>query len=753
MKNGSGGSVKRRYIARAAASGLFVLAFCFFPLQGDASGGYAQALESTASTSKDDLQSRLDAAMKARESGDVEAIGKASAQVIGLGLVEMAKLRLDQKAYEEAARLCRESLEYEDSPETRVELAIVSLYAKKPGDAVEEATEATRKDPNNALAWSVRGEALLEKENYEEAVIALSKAVELKRDAEPLYALGVAHLKLGEKQKAASDFAELIKLTGEHGWSRVLIGQAYQKANQPQEAAEQFQKALQLDPKTPEANYYWALTLLKANDWNATPEVKAHLLGELKVNPRHFLAYYLLGYFASNERNYAESDPYLQQAAHLNPSLPEVWLYLGLNAQGRGERGQAEAYFRKAIALTKKEDPTRHLSIRKAYVGLGRILLSSGRKEESEKMFQKARELEKEEQLEGQRRMAKMNEKEEAAKKQESEPYLPEDERTSSLEKENGSSKDLYVAPISNSPGGSAAKAEAYLRTVLGSSLNDLATAEALQERYQLAVAHYREAESWDKRIPGLKRNLGLALYYAGNPSEAVPLLTSAVSEEPGDEHARAALGLAYFETKEFKKSAQTISTIPNRATESPQLGLAWAASLAETGSKKEARVVLERLEKNEVRLGASEGTRLARLWLELGEAGRAEQTFRDVLQMDAASMDARVGLGAALLQLRRPAEAVEALQPVLTDPSGSWKGHYELGRAYLELGSLREAIQQLKEAAALQPGEISVHSELETAYRKAGRVADAEQQKALCEALKRKRRSTSDSATKNRSN
>src|SRR5205807_6637168 len=100
------------------------------------------------------------------------------------------------------------------------------------------------------------------------------------------------------------------------------------------------------------------------------------------------------------------SGPLLTAAAKLNPALPEVWLYLGLNAHDRGANRLAETYFRKAIALATNDIPTEHLSILKAYFGLGRSLLSTGRKAESDKLFQKARELQREEQAEGQRRMA-----------------------------------------------------------------------------------------------------------------------------------------------------------------------------------------------------------------------------------------------------------------------------------------------------------------------------------------------------------
>jgi len=118
--------------------------------------------------------------MDARKSEDPAAIGRASQQVIALALAQMAKLRLDQKAYEDAAKLCQESLAFEDTAETRVEIAIANLYAKKPSDAVKQATAATEMDSQNALAWTIKGEALLRIKNYSSAVAALNEGIKLK---------------------------------------------------------------------------------------------------------------------------------------------------------------------------------------------------------------------------------------------------------------------------------------------------------------------------------------------------------------------------------------------------------------------------------------------------------------------------------------------------------------------------------------------------------------------------------------------
>jgi uncharacterized protein HemY len=153
----------------------------------------------------DNLSQRLDAAMEARKSGDLAAIGLTSQRVISLGLVDMAKLRLDAKAYDEAMKLCGESLMFEDTAETRVEIAIASLYAKKPAEAVKQASAATELDPQNALAWTIKGEALLRSHDYANAAAALSRALQVKLDAESVYALGMAQLGMGDKEAAVKN--------------------------------------------------------------------------------------------------------------------------------------------------------------------------------------------------------------------------------------------------------------------------------------------------------------------------------------------------------------------------------------------------------------------------------------------------------------------------------------------------------------------------------------------------------------------
>ena len=584
--------------------------------------------------------------MDARNSGDPAAVGRASEKVLALALAGMARLRLDEKVYDQAMRLSEESLRFEDAPETRAEIALVSLYAGNPTEAAKQASAAAEMDPQNALAWKIKGEALLESLDYSGASEACTKALALKQDPESLYTLGTAQLGLGEKQKAAETFANFLAQVGDFGWSRVLVGRAYQGQGLSQEAEAKFNKALILDPTTPNANYFWAITILQGNGTNPTPEVYSHLKAELRLNPRHFAANYMLGSLASTARNDSESDRYLRLASEIKPSVPETWVLLGLNAQRRKSNQAATAYFRTAIERGKNLDPKEHFELRKAYFGLGRLMIASGKTKEGEELLRKAKELQVQMLTENRKKFTVTKQEEREGMGTDA-PFIPEDDSShhpyvglsaakSATATEKSYAKPRGTAHQRSDPQG---KEEAYLAAVLGASFNDLATAEALESKYGDALRHYREAAQWDPQIPGLQRNLGLAAYYAGQPAEAIRLLSKTVAQAPGDSHARAVIGLAYFSSGNFAKTVLTITPIAEQALQDPELGLAWATSLAQAGDKKAAIRALERLEAS-------------------GKLLEAIEQFERTAQMQPSNLSYHLGLEEAYRKAGRAADA-----------------------------------------------------------------------------------------------
>ena len=477
----------------------------------------------------------------------MSAVAAASEQIVALGLREMGKLRLFESAYPEAARFSRRSLEFEDVPDAHVDLAAANFFTKQPDEALKETRQALAADPRNATAWTIQGQAQIKKKDYRAAVESFQKSLEIRPDRETSYGLASCLLRLKETEKAAAIFQRMTAASGDRSSLHLLFGVAYRNATLYDDAIREFQRALSFNPKVPNGHYFLGLTYLMQNEWVLTPEARRQLLEQLRIDPGNFFANYLLGYMAFSSNQPQEADYYLREAARLNPSSSEAWLYLGLNAYRRKENQRAEHLFRKAIALAERSGVEAHNEIRKAYTSLGRILIASGRASEAEQCFEKARAI--------QQNMIADNQEgsgmgdsggsgvssTDIPSLPQNEPPLPLGERAKDSARPLGSIA-LSHAKLTQGQEKQAAAQEEFLRSVLGGAFNDLATVEAMQKQYAVALGHYQEAEGWDPKVPNLMRNLGFTAYRAGNKPEAIRALRKALALAPGDDAARAVL-------------------------------------------------------------------------------------------------------------------------------------------------------------------------------------------------------------------
>jgi len=523
--------------ARGACLFLLAVLGC---LQGSAQHKAASPL--------DEFDRRFAAANSAKQAGDLPAAAAASEKIIALGLREMGKLRLFEAAYPEAARLFRRSLDFEDVADAHVDLAAANLFTNRWDEALKGISQALGSDPRNAAAWAIQGQAQIKKKDYRAAVESFQKSLEIRPDRETSYSLASSLLRLKEKDKAAAIFQQMTVESGDRSSLHLLFGVAYRNATLYGDAIREFQRALSLDPKVPNGHYFLGLTYLMQNEWVLTPEARRQFLEQLRADPRNFFANYLLGYMAFSSNHPQEADHYLGEAATLNPSSSEAWLYLGLNAYHRNENQRAERLFRKAIALAERSGVDAHNDIRKAYTSLGRILIASGRAAEGEQYFEKARAI--------QQHMIAANQEGSVSDSGGSGvssadvPSLPQNEPQVPLEG-MGKDKDAAMSLGSNALSHAkptqaqerqAAAQEEFLRSVLAGAFNDLATIEAMQKQYAVALGHYREAEGWDPKVPNLMRNLGFTAYRAGNQPEAIRALRKALALAPNDDAARAVL-------------------------------------------------------------------------------------------------------------------------------------------------------------------------------------------------------------------
>jgi tetratricopeptide (TPR) repeat protein len=715
-----------------------------------------------------ELDTRIADAHSARDSGDPAAVQRANERLIAAALRELAILRMAESAYPQASELYSSSLHFEDTPGARLDLATAEIQAGKFADAIKQAQEVLATNPKDLRADRVLASALTQNGDCAKAVEPFTRIARAEPTVENLYPLAMCLLqtrKPNDKVRAVAVFEQMKQIAGDSGSLHVLFGRAYRDADDMPSAVREFQRAVAIDPRTPHAHYFLGLAQLYLKDWKPTPEAEAELRKEVEYYPRDYLANYMLGFLISGERRYDESNMYLKEAALLNPSAPEPFLYLGLNAYSQDDMKRAEEMLRKAVVLTGDDEERSNYQIRRAYVELGRILATSGRKEEGEVYLAKARNLQNKTMEQSQQQVASIAGSGSIAAVV---PLSRQQENQSAPLPQAGTDLIARVDPASMSVSKltteqrTAIEAEENeLRSVLGLAFNDLGTSEAIRREYAQALGHYQQAEQWDSSLPGLEKNLGQCAFRAGDYPEAIRGLSKALMEKPDMAAVRAQLGMSYFATNQFSQAALTFAPLGTRGMQDGETGYAWAASLAHSGDTKNATDVLitfqsgQRLEATVLLIG--------QLWTEIGDYARAISTFQQALaanptmakahfysglayirwgrwpeaakdfeaelNLSPGDPDAQYHLGYVYMQESKTDEAVVLFRQVVAVHPDYTNAQYQLGKILLDRGQAADAVRYLEAAARLQPQTDYLHYQLQAAYRKENRIADADRE------------------------
>ncbi|MGZ4816517.1 MAG: tetratricopeptide repeat protein, partial [Terriglobales bacterium] len=526
-----------------------------------------------------ELESRMRAAVEARGAGDPVAVSQANRRLIAFALAQVAEMHLAQGDASGASGLYSHSLEFEDNADSRLQYAIALSSSAQVDAALKQVSALLDQDPNNAALWGMKGKLLTTKKSYREAVDAFTKSLQLKADPETAYIMAGDLLFLRETEKADAVFEQLAKAGINPARVHVMAGRAYEEADLGDGAVREYKKAIELDPKS-HGHYFLGLYYLSHNGWENTPQAREEFAAEVAANPTDFFGNYFLGYLASNDKDYETSDRYLKVAAEARPDWPEAYLYLGLNAYGRGDNRAAEELLRKAIKLTGDQESRNNYQIRRAYFTLGRILIQTGRKDEGTKLVEKSKAME---------------------------TKLVVDSRPQALDTKTASSESAMQSPnavasgsigatLTDAQKSQIANAEKSLGTILGNAYNDLGTSEARREDYATALVHFHQAEKWNPDVPGLHRNIGLAGFLSGNYADAAPAFRTVVERDPSDKRSLSMLAMSLYMLKDYPEAAKIFDRIPDEALADPRMSFAWAYTLSETKNPERAAEVLGKL-------------------------------------------------------------------------------------------------------------------------------------------------------------
>jgi tetratricopeptide (TPR) repeat protein len=312
---------------------------------------------------------------------------------------------------------------------------------------------------------------------------------------------------------------------GDTALLHIYFGRAYSLLDYPDQAREEFQKAIAKDSRAADAHYYQALAYLRHDESAGYSKAVPEFQAELKINPNDVRSHYMLGYIALKQGRFAEAEAELSQAAALQPQDLNTLVNLAEVYTAQNRLSGAEAILRKAIALAQNDPAQQHQSGRAHYL-LGRLLAKTGRQEEAKKEMSIA------EQQDDTRGMSSG----------------PATEArvigSSSLAQQETPDHSDQLAPSSSAPEElrKLEQFKAQLSPAIAGAYNNLGVLAAGNHAFAEAVDWFEKAAAWNPQLEGLDRDLGMAAFYAQEYDKAAKPLQRYLSTHADDTAAHAAL-------------------------------------------------------------------------------------------------------------------------------------------------------------------------------------------------------------------
>ncbi len=286
---------------------------------------------------------------------------------------------------------------------------------------------------------------------------------------------------------------------------------------------------------------------------------------------------------------------------------------------------------------------------------------------------------------------------------------------------------------------------------------------EARQEHYKEAVPLYRKALAMNPRVPGLRLNLGLALFKLGDLKAALPEFTQSLKEvDPGSPDAQRLtilIGMSHYGLAEYAEAVPFLKEAAAKDQQSLPLRLALAHSclwskqyscvmdvyheiLTLNSESAEADMLageaLDEMKDNEgstkmFRAAVAANPREPNVHFGLGYLlwtqkiyPEAAREFESELANDPQHVQSLVYLGDSKIQLNQPADAKPILEKAVRLDPAQPLAHLDLGILLSDAGDNEGALRELTLAEKLNPNDVNVHWRLGRLYRTMGRTDEA---------------------------
>ncbi|MEW6127884.1 MAG: tetratricopeptide repeat protein [Acidobacteriota bacterium] len=216
-----------------------------------------------------------------------------------------------------------------------------------------------------------------------EAIPHFEQAVAWMPDnSEMNYALGLCYIKTQNPDKSREAFARMFAVANATAAAYLLNAQMLMRENIEAAAEKELLKALELDPKIPQANFLLGeIAIYKANVDAGIDYLKK----EIALNPAFAMAHYRLGEAYTRQLKWDLSIAPLQKSIWLNPLFSGPYIVLGKVYLKTGNLANSEAMLRRAIQIDPNNYSAHHL--------LAQTLQQMNRLEEAKREFEIAAKL------------------------------------------------------------------------------------------------------------------------------------------------------------------------------------------------------------------------------------------------------------------------------------------------------------------------------------------------------------------------
>ena len=282
---------------------------------------------------------------------------------------------------------------------------------------------------------------------------------------------------------------------------------------------------------------------------------------------------------------------------------------------------------------------------------------------------------------------------------------------------------------------GRTSEAEAAWRDVLklqprsAEAYAHLGFLESHQQRYAVAIPLYRKALVLDPEMPGLRMNLGLALFKADQLRDALHIFQDLLKKEPPSspdaQRLATLIGLSHYGLSQY---AEAVPYLKQATANDPQ-NLPFRLLLAHSclWSKQYQcvldvyhQILLLNAESAEADMLAGEAMD------EMQDHAGAIEQFRSAVKANPKEPNAHFGLGYLLWTQSQYEEAAREFQAELANVPDNAQALAFLADSKMKLNDREAAMPLLKKAAAIDPALEIAHIDLAALYSDAGQNAEA---------------------------